>query len=354
MENFLNLSFVYLVQGSILLGSIALGFAFYLFFMKVMRAIMRRTETTLGDIIIKNIRSPLRIVFPSLLLILCLQFIELPQAVIQPIHQFFTILFTVLFAWMLIKVVSILEEHVRNKFRLDTDNTVSARKIKTQFQFLKKLIVIVICVVTLAIVLMSFEKIRQLGTTLLASAGVVGLVIGIAAQKFLGTILAGFQIAFTQPIRLNDVVIVENEWGWIEEITLTYVVVRIWDLRRLVLPINYFIDKPFQNWTRASSNILGTLYVYSDYTIPVQEIREELMRLAAASPLWDGKVCGLQVTDAKEKTIELRALVSAEDSGKCLDLRCEIREKIIEFIRTEHPGHLPKIRVVVVKGADFA
>jgi small-conductance mechanosensitive channel len=191
---------------------------------------------------------------------------------------------------------------------------------------------------------MLFEQVRGLGTSVLASAGVLGIVIGFAAQRTIANLFAGFQLALTQPIRIDDVVIVEGEWGRIEEITLTYVVVRIWDLRRLILPLSYFIERPFQNWTRREADILGTVFLYADYTIPVDALREELKRIAAQSPNWDGKVCGLQVTDATEQTIELRSLVSACDASKAWDLRCEVREKLIAFVQKNYPASLPKVR----------
>jgi small-conductance mechanosensitive channel len=171
--------------------------------------------------------------------------------------------------------------------------------------------------------------------------------LGFAAQRSIATLLAGFQIALTQPIRVDDVVIVENEWGRIEEITLTYVVVRIWDLRRLILPITYFIEKPFQNWTRSSAEILGTVFLHVDYSVPVNELRGELTRILHSSSLWDGKVNVLQVTDSKEHTLEIRALASAANASLAWDLRCEIRERLVEFLQRNYPGSLPRIRAVL-------
>jgi small-conductance mechanosensitive channel len=167
----------------------------------------------------------------------------------------------------------------------------------------------------------------------------------LAAQRTIGTFIAGLQIAFTQPIRVDDVVIVENEWGRIEEITLTYVVVKIWDLRRLIVPITYFIEKPFQNWTRVTADILGTVYIYVDHTVGFDAVREELHRILKESKLWDGKVCVLQVTNTTERTVELRALMSAADASTAWSLRCEVREKLIDFIRGKYPQALPKLRI---------
>jgi small-conductance mechanosensitive channel len=217
----------------------------------------------------------------------------------------------------------------------------------TQVMVLKKIAVGAIALFAIASMLMVFQSVRQFGTAIIASAGVAGIVIGFAAQKSLGTLLAGFQIAMTQPIRIDDVVIVEGEWGNIEEITLTYVVVRIWDLRRLIVPITYFIEKPFQNWTRTSADILGTILLQVDYGVPVDAVRQELTRILEASPNWDRKVNVLQVTDAKERTLELRALASSSDAGKSWDLRCEVREKLVAFIQKNYPDSLPRLRATL-------
>ena len=188
---------------------------------------------------------------------------------------------------------------------------------------------------------------RHVGTSILASAGIASVIIGFAAQRSLGTLVAGLQIAITQPIRIDDVVIVENEWGRIEEITLTYVVVRIWDLRRLVVPISYFLEKPFQNWTRVSAHLLGTVMLHVDYTVPLNVMREELDRILEQSKLWDHKVKVLQVTDTTDRTLELRALVSAGNASAAWDLRCEVREAMVDFLQRNYPECLPRTRAAV-------
>jgi small-conductance mechanosensitive channel len=209
---------------------------------------------------------------------------------------------------------------------------------------LKKVAVTIIGIFALASMLMVFDSVRQFGASILASAGIAGIVVGFAAQRSIATLLAGFQIALTQPIRVDDVVIVESEWGRIEDITLTYVVVRVWDLRRLVVPITYFIETPFQNWTRSSADILGTVFLYVDYTVPLEPLRAELTRILEQSRFWDGKVNVLQVTDANEQTLEIRALASAADASLAWDLRCEIREKLITFVQQAFPDSLPRLR----------
>jgi small-conductance mechanosensitive channel len=253
---------------------------------------------------------------------------------------------------LLIKTVYILEGYIESRFDVGVKDNLKARKIHTQLTVLKRIVIIVVCILALGTMLMTFEKVRQLGTTILASAGIAGIVIGMAAQRTIGTFIAGLQIAFTQPIRIDDVVIVENEWGRIEEITLTYVVVKIWDMRRLIVPITYFIEKPFQNWTRVSSDLLVTVFVYVDYTVPLEAVRAELQKILKDSELWDGKICVLQVTNASERTLELRALMSVPDASVGWDLRCRVREKLVEFIQKNYPESLPKFRASVQQLPD--
>ena len=257
------------------------------------------------------------------------------------------ILFIMAIAWGLITAIRTTRDRLLAKADLTLADNLEIRKIHTQYSILVRIAVFTIILIAISVTLMTFEGVRSIGISLFASAGVAGLIIGLAAQKALGTILAGLQIAITQPIRIDDVVIVENEWGWIEEIHLTYVVVRIWDLRRLIVPSTYFLDQPFQNWTRTSADILGTVFIYTDYTMPVAALRDELTRLLEANPMWDRKVNVLQVTDAREYTLEIRALMSASSSPRAWDLRVHVREKLIEFIQREYPECLPKTRVDV-------
>jgi len=248
-------------------------------------------------------------------------------------------------SWIVIETVSILKHRLLKKFDISSEDNLKSRKLHTQINLLEKIIVFVITIITIGLMLLSIDSIREIGIGIFASAGVIGIIVGLSAQKIVGAVLAGIQIAITQPFRIDDAVVVENEWGWIEEINLTYVVVRIWDKRRLVLPSSYFLEKPFQNWTRTTADILGTVFIYTDYTISVDALREELSRLLQDCELWDGKVQVVQVTDSKENHMEIRILVSAKNSPTAWDLRVYIREKMIEFIQKNYPDSLPKTRI---------
>jgi small-conductance mechanosensitive channel len=294
--------------------------------------------------IIVNLGKAITYFIPLFLLNLFIPLIRMDIIYIAPLDKIIEILLTISFAGILVRSIRILEDYIYHAYDLNKADNLLERKVRTQIQFMRKFLVVIIVFVTVAIILLSFESMRKIGTGLLTGVGIGGIIVGFAAQNSLGNLLAGFQIAFTQPIRIDDVLVVEGEWGRVEEITLTYVVLRIWDQRRLILPINYFIQKPFQNWTRSSADILGTVFLYMDYAIPLDEIRKEFDRLIALSPLWDKKVSIVQVTDTKESTIEVRVLMSARNSSDAFDLRCYIRENLITYIQQNFPGSLPKIR----------
>lgn len=295
----------------------------------------------------KKLRSPLIWLLWAVILLVGFTFIELPEELKDKLVKILSLLLIVTITWLSIRLVNILKNFFLISYDITKKDNLRERRIATQFKIFERFIIVTILLIAISSGLMLFEKIRQLGVNILASAGIAGIIIGFAAQKSIANILAGIQIAITQPIRLDDVVIVEKEWGWIEEITLTYVVVRIWDKRRLILPINYFIEKPFENWTRKSSDILGTVFIYTDYKMSVNAIREELTRLLEETDLWDQKVNVLQVTNSTEKSMELRVLVSAKDSPTAWDLRVYIREKLIEYMQKNYPGHLPKTRIEI-------
>ncbi len=250
-------------------------------------------------------------------------------------------------SFLLIKSISVAEEIILEQYDLNTEDNRDARKIITQLVFIKKAAIVMIVLMTLGVLLLSFEAGRKYGAGLLTSAGVASIIIGFAAQKSIANFLAGIQIAFTQPIKIDDAVLVENEWGWIEEINLTYVVVRLWDWRRLVLPITYFIEKPFQNWTRNKGELIGAVYWHLDYRAPIEKIREKLTEIVQADPLWDGQVIALQVVETQEFTIKVRGLMSAKTSPTAFDLRCHAREQIITFLQKEYPESLPTHRFIM-------
>jgi small-conductance mechanosensitive channel len=254
-------------------------------------------------------------------------------------------------AWLAIQSTRVLEDYLRSRFSMDAKDNLQARKILTQTQVFRRVFSVIVIVLAVALALLNFQKVRQLGTTILASAGIIGVVLGFASQRSIALLFAGLQVAFTQPIRIDDVVIIDGEWGRIEEISLTYVVVRIWDLRRLIVPISYFIEKPFQNWTRTSSELLGTVCLYADYSVPVDKLREEFHRILQASQHWDGKVWSVQVTDATDRTLEVRTLMSARDSSNLWDLRCEVRERLIDYLQREFPDSLARLRADI-SGAE--
>ncbi len=234
----------------------------------------------------------------------------------------------------------------------DVADNLTARRVQTQTRVLTRIGSGTVLIAGLAFILMTFPKARQLGTSLLASAGVAGLIVGIAARSVFSNLLAGLQIALAQPIRIDDVLIVEGEWGRVEEITATYVVLKIWDERRLIVPLGWFIEHPFQNWTRRSADILGTVFLWTDYTLPVEAIRGEAKRLCEASPNWDRRVCVVQVTDANDHAMQLRVLVSSAASGPNFDLRCELREGLIDFIQRAFPLALPTTRARLDRAAS--
>ncbi len=295
-----------------------------------------------------------RFILPAVFLILSLFFkifIEKYQLVYPDYYGFFgktgSILLIASISWSLIAGLRVLKIILVSGHDTSIENNLRSRKFQTQFNILERIIIFLIILISIGLILMLFDGVKQIGVSLFASAGIAGIIVGFAAQRIIATVIAGLQIAITQPIRIDDVVVIENEWGRIEEITLTYVVVRIWDLRRLIVPTTFFFEKPFQNWTRTSAEILGTVFIYTDYSVSFDALRTELTRLLKATPLWNEKVNVLQVTDAKENRVEVRALMSAKDSPTAWDLRVYIRENLIKFLQQNYPESLPKTRVLL-------
>jgi small-conductance mechanosensitive channel len=289
-------------------------------------------------------KGPLALALVVFAVAAALQSAPFSETVSASFGRLLLIAFIVLTGWIAHVAVETGSSVYLHRFTAETADTLLARKHITQVRILKRALHTLIVVVTLSAVLMTFEPVRQYGLSLFASAGVAGLVVGLAARPLLTNLIAGIQIATTQPIRIDDQVVIENESGRIEEITSTYVVVRLWDLRRLIVPLTLFIEKPFQNWTRDSTNLIGTVLLYVDFTAPVDAIRAKFMEIVQSSELWDGQVAKLQVTDSRENSIELRALASARSAGDAFDLRCDIREQLIAFLQKEHPAALPHAR----------
>ncbi|MDD5072582.1 MAG: mechanosensitive ion channel [Candidatus Omnitrophica bacterium] len=334
----------YLFSGILIASSFIVGCIIYFF----AAFLIKRRDTIslkLFKVNLGLLKSPLRFLIPALCIAGVIPLLRLPEKARGFIGHFIYILLIALFGWVAIKIVYILRDAFLNRYDITVRDNVRARGMHTQMRVIANIMIVVIVLLTVSFMLMSFPQVRHIGVSILASAGIVGVVIGFAAQKTLGNLIAGIQIAIAQPIRLDDVVIIEDEWGWIEEITLTFVVVRIWDLRRLVVPISYFLEKPFQNWTRTSADLLGTVLIYTDYTVPVKEVRNELTRILKNSTKWDKKVDALQVTNVTDKTVELRALMSAADSPAMWDLRCEVRENLVEFLQRRFPECLPRTRI---------
>jgi small-conductance mechanosensitive channel len=247
--------------------------------------------------------------------------------------------------WLVVSALAGLADGVIESNPITIDDNLHARRIATQTRVLSRSAMVVVLIAGIAMGLMTFPGARQLGASLLASAGVLGIIGGLAARPVFANLIAGVQLALAQPIRIDDVLIVDGEWGKVEEITGTYVVLKIWDERRMIVPLQWFIENPFQNWTRTGANLLGTVFLYLDYATPIEPLRAEAERLVKTFPEWDGRVFAVQVTDAKERTIEVRVLVSSGNSGKAFDLRCKMREALIAFLAREYPQSLPVVRV---------
>lgn len=294
--------------------------------------------------ILRHMGPPFTWFLPLFFFNLMLPIMRMPAIIEHRAGKAVEIGLIITFAWILLRFIRVVQDYVFHRYDFNKTNNLRERKIRTQLLYIRQIITALIVFLAIAAVLLTFSSLRKIGAGLLTGVGIGGIIIGFAAQRSLGNLLAGLQVAFTQPIRIDDAVLIEGEFGRVEEITLTYVVVRIWDERRLILPINYFIEKPFQNWTRHSAELLGTVMLYTDYTVPIEAVRQELNRLVKDNPLWDGKAVALEVTDTTPDAVQLRALISARTSGDAWTLRCSVRENLIQFITTNYPNSLPKTR----------
>jgi small-conductance mechanosensitive channel len=310
----------------------------------VLRRLTQRKASVLGQSLVHHGNRPSKRILPLLAVLMVLPGLPLPHMLQAALEHITGIGLIAAIAWLVILLIEVAADILTNRYRIDVADNLEARRIQTQFQMVHRVSVILVTVIALAVALMTFPAIKHIGVSLLASAGVASLVVGMAMKGTFENLIAGVQIAFSQPFRLGDAVVIDGEWGWIEEIGMMYVVVRIWDLRRLVLPLSYFLTNPFQNWTRTSADLLGHCFIYTDYTVPVEPLRAELKRICESTPLWNKQVCALQVSDLFETNMQLRALMDARNSGDAWDLRCLVREKLIDFIQKNYPGSLPRYR----------
>jgi small-conductance mechanosensitive channel len=305
--------------------------------------------------ILNQTRGPTRLALLTLAMIIVIPVAPLEPETAQFLARLLAMAVIGLIGWTAIVVLNIAADIYLRRYRLDVDDNLLARKHNTQVRVLLRTVVGLLVLITIGAALMTVPSVRQYGISLFASAGVAGIIAGLAARPVLSNLMAGVQIAMTQPIRLYDSVVVEGESGMIEEIGSTFVTVKLWDLRRMVVPLTYFIEKPFQNWTReGSSSLIGSVMLYVDFTAPVAIIRERFLDILKQSTGWDGKTVALQVTDFKEGTIELRCLMSARTAGQTFNLRCEVREKLIDFLQKEYPEALPRTRQIALKESGYS
>jgi len=315
---------------------------------KVLKKRALKTKGALDDIIVDLFKIPSLIFVYWIASKIFTHFFFNDLAITNFLNHLNTLIIVFIIAWLAIQFLKALTYYLKSKLHIENANNLESRKNLTQLNVFNSIANTVIIIIAISVALMTFEQVRSVGLSLLTSAGIAGIIVGLAAQKSIGMILAGIQLAVTQPIRLDDVVIVEGEWGRVEEIMLTYVVVKIWDERRLVLPVNYFLENPFQNWTRTSADILGTIFIRVDFSFPVDKLRKKLSELVENNPNWDNRVANIQVTDQSDRYKELRVLVSSADSSKNWNLRVELREKLLDYIQENYPDTFVKIRVLEI------
>jgi small-conductance mechanosensitive channel len=298
---------------------------------------------SIASSLVRSTAHPMQAVMP--LLFLQLVWVAAPDLPhMDRIRHFTGLAFIAAITWLVARCIAGAADTIVALSPVTIQDNLHARRVQTQTRVISRSLIVLTLLIGLAVMLMTFPQIRTVGASLLASAGLAGIVAGVAARPVLSNMIAGLQIALSQPIRLDDVLIVEGEWGRVEEITGTYVVLAIWDQRRLIIPLQWFIEHPFQNWTRTGSEILGTVFLWVDYHMPVEPLRKEVERLCAEAPEWDHRLAQLQVTDIGHNSVQLRALVSAAESGQAWDLRCRIREGLIEFMQKNYPQYLPRTR----------
>ncbi|MBA3662125.1 MAG: mechanosensitive ion channel [Gammaproteobacteria bacterium] len=302
-----------------------------------------KNNHTLLQIFIPAIGNSIQAVVFLLMLTMLIPMLNLSGAPGIALEKAAKVILIGMIGWISVQMINVLEKIIIRQYSHD-QNPFTTRKINTQVVILKRVVLAIVFTITLAAILMIFDSVKNIGAGLLTTAGIVSAVGAFASQQSLGRLFAGLQIAFTQPIRIGDTVVIENEFGQVEEITLSYIVVKLWDLRRLILPTDYFTSKGLLNLTRNTTQLLGTVFLHTDYTLPIETIRQKFNEFLTQSKLWDGKVSAFQVTEMRESTMEIRALVSAENASILWNLRCEIREKLITFISEHYPECLTKTR----------
>lgn len=313
----------------------------------IARRAAMKTRLKGDEIIVRLLRGPSRLILALLAVYFVLPNAQLSEAAFALVRHGISLLLIAAITWLAVRIIQSISQFVLAQYKAGTLFDTRARRVQTQMRVLGRILGVVAVIVGVAAALMTFDTIKQLGASILASAGITGLIVGLAAQKVIGNFLAGLQIAFTGPVNIGDVVVIEGEWGRIEQITTTYVVLKIWDERRLIVPFSKIIDSAFYNWSRTSDEVLGTIYIYTDYQVPIDAVRAEAERIVTESEHWDGRTCGLVVTNANERAVELRVVISAADGSKQWDLRCEVREKLIKYLQREHPECLPRTRMVI-------
>jgi small-conductance mechanosensitive channel len=337
-------------SAGILAGSILIALLVRWVVFAILNSFARRNPSVLKSSIISHSERLARWILPLLAVVVAAPTLPLPPIAKSALQHAVGVALIAVMGWLAVLFTDVIIDVFETRYRTDTADNLTARKMQTQLNVLRRIIDVLIIFITIGIALMTFPTIHQIGTSVLASAGVAGIVVGLAMKPTLSSLVAGIQIALTQPMRIDDVVVVNGEWGRIEEIHTFFVVVRIWDLRRLVLPLSYFIEQPFENWTRTSADLLSYIYLWVDYSVPVDELRQEFTRLLKSSPKWKGEVNVLQVVDANDHAIEIRALMDAPDSSQSWDLQCYIREGLIKFLQQKFPDSLPRYRGEVVGG----
>jgi small-conductance mechanosensitive channel len=343
-----NLQGIYLIPVVIFLSTIV----FYIVANSLFKIVIKIIRSSIREIYVhyELMVWPFRLLVSLIALPLLLHYLPLTPDTRDLFNHSLLIIAIIGATWFIMRLFLLFEQFILQHYASKVRENESARKIATHVSLARKILNVILVLVAISGVLMTFDTVRQVGLSILASAGIAGVILGFAAQKSLTTLIAGIQIAITQPISIDDVVVLENEWGRIEEISLTYVVVQLWDQRRLIVPITWFIDRPFQNWTRTSSELLGTVFFYLDYAMQPETLRNELQRIVSSTPLWDRRVVKMQVSNITERSVELRALVSAVNSSDLWELRCFVREQLIEFIKSKYPGWLPKVTMDMEQG----